>query len=278
MCGATVLVLVGGVAALPEKQTQSNQVSQLIKQLGDDEFAKREAASHALAKVGEPALAALRKAAAASEDAEVRLRARRLIARIENAVPHLRDTRTFFNGKDLTGWEGLPGYWQVKDGAIVGAPPAGRTTHTFLCSTKTYRDFELKFKVRRKDGVGNSGVQFRSTLANRPGFGVIGPQCEIAEADHSFPPGSLLTEPDCRPLAVKAPKAKGYKDADFNEFQIRCVGKQVVIKVNGVTTVNDKFASLPGEGIIAWQLHGSLSPKEVTFKDISFTNLSPGKD
>ena len=24
-----------------------------------------------------------------------------------------------FNGKDLTGWEGVPGAWEVRDGAIV---------------------------------------------------------------------------------------------------------------------------------------------------------------
>src|SRR4051794_6519766 len=27
---------------------------------------------------------------------------------------------SIFNGKDLTGWEGLPDYWEVKDGVIHG--------------------------------------------------------------------------------------------------------------------------------------------------------------
>jgi hypothetical protein len=45
-----------------------------------------------------------------------------------------------------------------------------------------------------------------------------------------------------------------------------------------VITVKGGFASLPDEGIIAWQLHGTDSPKEVTFKDISFINLSAVKD
>ncbi|MGO9787738.1 MAG: hypothetical protein ACLPL5_13145, partial [Stellaceae bacterium] len=27
---------------------------------------------------------------------------------------------TLFNGKDLTGWQGLADYWSVKDGAIGG--------------------------------------------------------------------------------------------------------------------------------------------------------------
>ena len=29
---------------------------------------------------------------------------------------------SIFNGKDLTGWEGMPGMWMVKDGAITPKP------------------------------------------------------------------------------------------------------------------------------------------------------------
>src|SRR5262249_51566119 len=54
-----------------------------------------------------------------------------------------------FNGKDLTGWEGLPDVWQVKDGAIVATTfPKGRKLNTFLCSTRSFKDFELEFDVR----------------------------------------------------------------------------------------------------------------------------------
>src|SRR5579862_1899150 len=68
----------------------------------------------------------------------------------------------FFNGKDLSGWEGLKPYWSVEDGAIVGRTPEGLGFNTFLCSRRPYEDFELSFKVRLKGGVGNSGVQIRS--------------------------------------------------------------------------------------------------------------------
>ena len=34
-------------------------------------------------------------------------------------APSADDKEKFFNGKDLTGWDGLPAYWSVKDGAIV---------------------------------------------------------------------------------------------------------------------------------------------------------------
>ena len=37
-----------------------------------------------------------------------------------------------FNGKDLTYWEGYPGYWSVKDGAITGSETSANSKHTFL--------------------------------------------------------------------------------------------------------------------------------------------------
>ena len=195
------------------------------------------------------------------------------------SCPKPAGANAFFNGKVLTGWDGLPGYWRVADGAIVVACPPGQPAHTFLVSQKPYKDFDLKFQIRRKDGVGNSGVQFRSQMKDRGRFTVVGPQCEIDSANFAFPPGSLVTEPDLKPLAVKAPGAaiaKAYKDANFNAFHIRCIGKHVTIKVNGVTAIDGDYPGVPDEGVIAWQIHGTKTPRELTFKDIEFTDLSDG--
>jgi hypothetical protein len=200
----------------------------------------------------------------------------------EKGVPLFNEKGVpFFNGQDLSGWEGLPGYWDVKDGAIVGRCPPGKLAHTFLVSQKKYRDFDLKFEARRLDGVGNSGVQFRSRLTDAGKYTVVGPQVEIDSADFDYPPGSLLTEPNLDPLHVKAPRAevaRTYRDADFNAFHVCCVGKHVTIRVNGVTTIDDDFPSLPEEGVIAWQLHGKMTPKEVTFRNVRFTDLSRGAE
>src|SRR5689334_7566758 len=88
---------------------------------------------------------------------------------------------SFFNGKDLDGWEGVLKYWSVKDGAIVGYTPEDPGYNTFLCSKRKYGDFELKFKVRLKDGVGNSGVQIRSKLTDPKKYTVAGPQADIGQ-------------------------------------------------------------------------------------------------
>ncbi|HJT76311.1 MAG TPA: DUF1080 domain-containing protein, partial [Gemmataceae bacterium] len=183
---------------------------------------------------------------------------------------------SFFNGVDLTGWEGLPGYWRVENGALVGAPPGGQKAHTFLYSKRTYKDFDLRFQVRREGGVGNSGVQFRSQIKDRGRCTVVGPQCEIDSASFSYPPGSLVTEPNLQPLREKARAevAARYQDAGFNDFHIRCVGQHVTIEVNGVTAIDADYPSLPDEGVIAWQLHGGRPPREITFRNIQFTELA----
>jgi hypothetical protein len=186
---------------------------------------------------------------------------------------------TFFNGKDLDGWEGLTEYWSAKDGAIVGTGGDKKVPfNTFLCSKNKYKDFELSFKIRLKGGQGNSGVQIRSKILNPKTYAVSGPQCDIGEifwgtlyGEHFSPDGKaesgFMKQAD--PKLVK----KVLKPADFNDYYIKCVGKHVTIKLNDATTVDQDFPRLPDEGIIAWQLHGGYV-MEVTFKDIQFKDLS----
>jgi hypothetical protein len=61
-------------------------VDRLVRQLGSDSFAEREAASEALERLGAGALAPLRQARAANHDAEARRRAARLIDVIEESL------------------------------------------------------------------------------------------------------------------------------------------------------------------------------------------------
>lgn len=186
------------------------------------------------------------------------------------------DKDEFFNGKDLTGWEGLiKDYWSVKDGAIIGSGGDKKIPfNTFLCSKKKYKDFELSFQIRLKDGKGNSGVQIRSFIQDKNDhkekFAVSGPQADIGENYW----GSLYGENFggmMKAASAKDVNAKLKKD-DFNDYYIKCVGKHVTIKVNGVTSVDDDFPKMPDDGIIAWQLHGG-HVMEVTFKNIQFKEL-----
>jgi len=183
----------------------------------------------------------------------------------------------FFNGKNLDGWEGLTEYWSVKDGAIVGATPKGLKFNTFLCSKGTYKDFELKFEVRLKDGGGNSGVQIRSEIKTAKTFTVAGPQCDMAEGYWGSLYGELFGNGGKGEMMKAAPKdvvAKAItKKGEFIDYYIKCVGKHVTIKLNGLTTVDDDFPTMPPQGIIAWQLHTGPA-MEVTFRNIQFKDLS----
>src|SRR5436190_6406404 len=165
------------------------------------------------------------------------------------------ESNSFFNGKDLTGWEGLTEqFWSVKDNAIVGATPKeGLKFNTFLCSKKKYKDFELQFAVKMTKS-GNSGVQIRSHIHNPKTFAVTGPQCDMGGPYW----GSLYGENFGG--MMKAADAKLVNEVlkveQFNDYYIKCVGKHVTIKLNGKTTVDADFPKMPDEGIIAWQIHG----------------------
>ena len=183
-------------------------------------------------------------------------------------------TKAFFNGKDLEGWEGLMQFWSVKDGAIVGETKKDPGFNTFLCSKKKYKDFELSFQIRLKDGIGNSGVQIRSEILpeKKEEFAVRGPQCDIGQIFW----GSLYGE-HFGGMMKQAPEKlvkKVLKEKDFNDYYIKCVGKHVTIKLNGETTVDGDFPKMADEGIIAWQIHSGFKTMEVTFKNIKFKDLS----
>jgi len=189
-----------------------------------------------------------------------------------NTARSADDTSPIFNGKDLDGWEGLiQDYWSVKDGAIVGTYGDKKVPfNTFLWTNKNYKDFEMKFQIRLKDGKGNSGVQIRSEILDPKTFSAKGPQCDIGEAYW----GSLYGE-NFGGMMKAAPGdvvKKALKPAEFNDYYIKCAGKHVTIKLNGETTVDADFEKMPEDGRIGLQLHGGHI-MEVTFKNIEFKEL-----
>src|SRR3954465_10605304 len=76
------------------------------------------------------------------------------------------ESRSLFDGKTFTGWEGdTARTWRVEDGAIVGGSlDATVPRNEFLCTAKTYGDFELKvkFKLGGDRERANAGVQVRT--------------------------------------------------------------------------------------------------------------------
>lgn len=72
--------------------------------------------------------------------------------------------KAIFDGKALTGWDGDPRLWSVKDGAIHGETTAANPAHgnTFLIwKDGATKDFELRLSFRCS-ASNNSGIQYRS--------------------------------------------------------------------------------------------------------------------
>ena len=92
---------------------------------------------------------------------------------------------SLFNGKDLTGWEGLEGYWSVKNGVIDGSETKDNSVQTDLILSASkehpekFANFELHIKWMLVSPDGNSGVQFRSVINNPKTLHVGGYQADI---------------------------------------------------------------------------------------------------
>jgi 3-keto-disaccharide hydrolase len=165
-------------------------------------------------------------------------------------------------------WEGLTEYWKIEKDSVVAKADKDPGFNTFFCSKKKYKDFEMSFKVRLVGGKGNSGVQIRSNVVDVKKFVVAGPQADVGAQywgslyGEKF--GGMMKQSDFKTLNVKGD--------DFNDYSIKCVGKKVTIKVNGVVAVDQEFDKMPDAGIIAFQLHAG-GPMEVNFKNIQFKEL-----
>ena len=125
------VALPGGAASHADRgKEEAERIASLIRQLGDDEFKKREAASKELDAIGEPALGALRKAAASSEDPEVRRRANRVLAVVTQRV------RAAVTRKELGK---LQGTWSLVSTEMNGKQIQGEdNTHLFTFKGDTW--------------------------------------------------------------------------------------------------------------------------------------------
>jgi hypothetical protein len=203
--------------------------------------------------------------------------------------------KPIFNGRDLTGWDGDPRFWSVKDGVLRGettlaALPRGNTF--LIWRGGVLKDFELRLKFRIRNG--NSGVQYRSKDLGK--WVVSGYQAEIENKQGKV--GFLYDEKGRKYLANVGEKvaigedgkpkvigelarkddliAKGYyKMKDWNEYRIVARGNHIEHWLNGVQTISCEDNDPAGralEGILALQIHAG-PPMLVEFKDIALKSL-----
>jgi len=208
---------------------------------------------------------------------------------------------SIFNGKDLTGWDGNPKLWSVKDGAITGRTTADNPAkgNTFLIWTNgTVADFELRCSFRLvpgdSKGFANSGIQYRSKVADPANWVVGGYQADM-EAGPTYT-GILYEERMRGILAQRGEKVvigqdgkkqvvgsvgnaaeieASIKKGEWNDYVIIAKGNHLQQFVNGKQTidvVDEEEAKRALSGILALQLHAG-PPMMAQFKNIRIKKL-----
>jgi hypothetical protein len=197
----------------------------------------------------------------------------------ENSVPCDADVRLtgpaidLFDGATLGGWDGDPTVWRVTDGVIVGAAEDGAVDHnTFLIASGSFGDFVLTAEVMLVGGVGNSGIQYRSTVADPERWIVEGYQADVT-ADRW---GNVYEERLGRSDLVYTSEAcVAAVDVDgWNRYEITANGCSLTHRINGVlcAVFGEGDPDRPREGSIALQYH-TPGGFEVRYRDVRVAAL-----
>ncbi len=217
------------------------------------------------------------------------------------APPEPEGMKSIFNGKDLSGWDGDPRLWSVKDGAIHGETTKENAAagNTFLIwqEGKT-KDFDLRLSFRC-NATNNSGIQYRSKQFQRSAknkWGVRGYQHEIRnQTKLPSVAGFIYDEGGKRgrtclvgekavwaggkkqvtgELIDQAGYEKLFKLDDWNDVIIIAKGNHIQHYLNGrlILDFTDDEKSGLTEGVLALQLHAG-SPMWVEFKDLRIKDL-----
>ena len=180
------------------------------------------------------------------------------------------------DGKTFIGWDGeTNSIWHVRNGAFVGGkPPVKVPQNEFLATARSYTNFvlRLEFKLTGTEGFVNGGVQFRSQR-RKSDSEMIGYQADIGEGWY----GSLYDESRRNKLMAKADEAavkRAVKHGEWNRYEVRCEGRRIVLKINGVQTVDytEADATIPQWGRIGLQVHGG-GVTEASYRAITIEEL-----
>ena len=214
------------------------------------------------------------------------------------------EMQVLFNGKDLSGWDGDPRLWSVKDGVIHGETTAEIPAqgNTFLIwKDGTLKDFDLRLSFRCS-ATNNSGIQYRSKhitddkvknkwvvrgyqhelrnelkLPSVAGFiydegGKRGRICLVGQRVKWTADGKKVEAED---LIDAAGYEKLFRLDDWNDVVIIGRGNNIRHYLNGKQLIEftDEAPELAlKEGILAVQLHAG-TPMFAEFKNIRLKEL-----
>jgi len=199
--------------------------------------------------------------------------------------------QSLFNGKDLSGWDGNPELWSVKDGLIVGQTtgPEQLAYNQFLIwRGGTLKDFELRATIRETGN--NSGIQYRSAELNDVGrWSVGGYQCDIHPAPannamlyHERGRGivaqngeSVIVDDKGQKFLVRQCEPMAVDIAQWHEYTIIAQGNKLVHKLDGKVVMeltDHDSAARSLEGVLAIQIHRGPAMR-VEIKNVELKKL-----
>lgn len=197
-----------------------------------------------------------------------------------------------FNGRDLTGWEGAPGWWTVEDGALTSEStvekPCKRANYLVWTGGQP-SDFQLDLDFKLSE-LGNSGIQIRSE--RRPNFDMFGYQADmtgegkligyIYHHKHGLVAerGQRVTldaegQRTAEALGEPARLLTHYKAGEWNHYRILCRGGEITVWLNDVKMchiADQGSGTASGKGWIGLQMHPG-PPMKVQFKNLHLTLL-----
>ncbi|MBI3417022.1 MAG: DUF1080 domain-containing protein [Verrucomicrobia bacterium] len=172
----------------------------------------------------------------------------------------------FFNGKDLSGWDGAEELWKVENGEIVGRTATGLDHNEFLKSQMVLGDFRLVVKMKLTPNKENSGIQFRSEKHGET-------EMKGYQADAGAGWWGKLYEENGRAILWDKPGEQYVNRDDWNTYEILAVGSKVRTAINSHLCVDFDDPNGARQGIIGLQMHAG-GPLEVRFKELQ-VELNP---
>ena len=197
----------------------------------------------------------------------------------EAARPLAGGWYVLFDGKKSIDWQGGLGMFRVEGGAIVGGSLKQRVSRkAFLYGRKSYRDFELRLKVKALGDRPSGGILFRGRF--RDAGSAVGYRVQVGVDRGILASGAVFDEGRtgkflARPDRTELPRI--WKPNAWNGCRIVCTGTRVRVWLNGRQTVDftETRTDAARDGAVGVAIQPSRTLCEVWYKDILIREVRP---
>lgn len=158
-----------------------------------------------------------------------------------------------YNGKDLTGWKGLPNYWSVNTSGYITSGGA-ITANTFLVTDSLFNDFHIKLEGRFTGTTGalNSGIMYRSQVTSTTTYETTGYQYEFS---HTQTQNGAFWHEKGSELQFTGGCTDSSTSPDWKKMEIIADGPHVIHLLNGVKCFEYSTFKILDKGKIGLQMH-----------------------